>query len=516
MSGGETGAAGFVSLVGAGPGDPELITLAGVARLRRADVVVYDRLAHPALVGEAPRGAERIYVGKAASDHAVPQDQIGRLLVDRARAGKNVVRLKGGDPFVFGRGGEEAEDLVAAGIEFDVVPGITSAVAVPAYAGIPITHREAASSFAVVTGHEATDRAESRIDWGALANGVDTVVFLMGRRALAEIAQRLIAEGRDPQTPAAAIEWGTTPAQRTITAPLLNLAAAADAAGLAPPTVIVVGDVVGLRERLRWRDRGPLFGKRVLVTRTRAQASALSTALRAAGAESLEFPASEIVAVDPAPATAAAARLAAGGYDWVVFSSANGVEWFWCALETAGLDTRAFGGVRLAAIGPATVEALGRRGLRSDVVPERFVAEALADALEAQITSGERVLLPRAAGARDVLPLRLQACGAQVDDLPVYESRRPTTPDPAVLARLEAGEIDIATFTASSTVRGCLALLDGRAELLRDVTIACIGPVTARTAAEAGLGVDLVAEEHTIAGLVSGLSDFFRRADSDA
>ena len=360
---------GSVSLVGAGPGDPGLITVAGRERLRRADVVVYDRLAHPALVAEAPADAERIYVGKASADHAVPQDEIGRLLVDRARAGKRVVRLKGGDPFVFGRGGEEADDLVAAGVEFDVVPGITSAIAVPAYAGIPITHRDAASSFAVVTGHEAPGKPASRIDWAALATGVDTLVFLMGRRALAEIAAQLIAEGRDPATPAAAIEWGTTPRQRTVAAPLSELADAAEAAALSPPTVIVVGDVVALRERLRWYDDRPLFGKRVLVTRTRAQAGKLSSALWDAGAEPIEFPAIEIVPRDPAPAVAAATRLAAGDYDWAVFTSANGVDAFWRAVEAAGLDARAFGGVRLAAIGPATVDALAAHGLRTDVVP---------------------------------------------------------------------------------------------------------------------------------------------------
>lgn len=507
MSGALEPAAGFVSLVGAGPGDPGLITVSGLERLRRADVVVYDRLAHPSLLDEAPVGAERVYVGKASADHAVAQEEIGRLLVERAQAGKRVVRLKGGDPFVFGRGGEEAEDLVAAGVAFDVVPGITSAVAAPAYAGIPLTHRDAASSFAVITGHEAPGKAASRIDWAALAAGADTLVFLMGRRALPEIAAQLIAEGRNPATPAAAIEWGTTPQQRTVTAPLCEIAAAADGAGLKPPTVIVVGDVVALRERLRWHDIRPLSGKRVLVTRTRDQASALVRSLSEAGAEAIEFAAIEILPTNAAPVRAAAARLAGGAYDWVVFTSPNGVAHFWRGLELAGVDARAFGGTRLAAIGPATVEALASRGLRCDVVPERFVAEALAEALEPRIEPGARVLLPRAAAARDVLPDRLRSRGAEVDDLPVYESRRPATPDPAVVARLESGQIDIATFTAASTVRGCLDLLDGRTELLRDVTIACIGPITAQTAREMGLHVDLVAEPHTIAGLVAGLID---------
>ena len=516
MSGEPPVAAGFVSLVGAGPGDPGLITVAGVDRLRRADVVVYDRLAHPSLLAEAPAGAERLYVGKAGADHAVPQDEIGRLLVDRARAGKRVVRLKGGDPFVFGRGGEEAEDLVAAGIDFDVVPGITAAVAVPAYAGIPLTHRDAASSFAVVTGHEAPGKPAPRVNWAALASGVDTLVFLMGRRALPDIAAQLIAEGRDASTPAAAIEWGTTPRQRTVTAALADLPAAADAAGLDPPTVIVIGQVAALRDRLRWRDNLPLFGKRVLVTRTREQASALARALSDEGAEAIQFPAIEIVGADPAPAIAAANQLAAGGYDWAIFTSANGVAQFWCALQTAGHDSRAFGGVRIAVIGPATAGALAGHGLRADVVPTRFLAESLLESLAGEPLAGSRVLLARAAGARDVLPQGLRARGATVTDLPLYEARRPAPPDPAALARIEAGEIDIATFTASSTVRGCLDLLGGRIDLLRDVTIACIGPVTAGTAEQAGLRVDLVAEQHTIPGLVAALRDYVGKAAAHA
>ena len=516
----ESGPSGFVSLVGAGPGDPGLITVAGLDRLRRAEVVVYDRLAHPSLLAAVPADAERIYVGKAAADHAVPQDQIGQLLVDRARAGRRVVRLKGGDPFVFGRGGEEAEDLVAAGIDFDVVPGITSAIAVPAYAGIPITHRDAASSFAVITGHEAPGKARSRINWAALATGVDTLVFLMGRRALPDIAAQLIAEGRDPATPAAAIEWGTTPRQRTVSAPLADLPAAADAAALESPTVIVVGDVAALRNRLRWRDDTPLFGKRVLVTRTRDQASALAGALLQEGAEPIELPTIEIVPRDPAPAIAAAGRLSSGAYDWVIFTSVNGVAQFWRALQSAGHDARAFAGVRIAAIGPATVDALAAHGLRADVAPERSVAEGLLEAMaetqDRDAFANARVLLPRAAGGRDLLVDWLCERGAEIDDLPVYESRRPATPDADVLARIEAGEIDVATFTASSTVRGCLDLLNGRRELLRDVTIACIGPITAQTAEEAGLHVDIVAAEHTIPGLVAALRDHAGRAPSHA
>ena len=509
-------APGFVSLVGAGPGDPGLITVAGRERLRRAEVVVYDRLAQPALLREAPAEAERIYVGKAAADHALPQEDIARLLVERAGAGLRVVRLKGGDPFVFGRGGEEAEALAAAGIEFDVVPGVTAAVAAPAYAGIPLTHRELASSFAVVTGHEDPTKPRSRVDWAALAHGADTLVFLMGRRALPGIVERLIAEGRDPDTPAAAIEWGTTARQRSVGATLATLPAATAAAALTPPTVIVVGAVAALREQLGWFEQRPLFGKRVLVTRTRQQASALASALAAEGAEPIEFPAIEIAPADPGPAREAVAALEGGGYDWAIFTSANGVDAFWRALATAGHDARAFAATRIAAIGPATAEALAARGLRADVVPERFLAESLLEALAPESLQGARVLLARAAEARDVLPDGLAARGARVDDVPLYVARRPDAPDRDGLSRLQAHEVDVAAFTASSTVRGCLDLLDGRRELLDGVAVACIGPVTAAAAEQAGLRVDVVAAEHTIPGLIAALRAHYGKVAAHA
>ncbi|MEE9276796.1 MAG: uroporphyrinogen-III C-methyltransferase [Dehalococcoidia bacterium] len=507
---------GFVSLVGAGPGDPGLITVAGRERLRNADVVVFDRLASPALLTEIRPDAERIDVGKAASAHTLPQEQIGRLLVARARAGKRVVRLKGGDPFVFGRGGEEAQELAEAGIEFEIVPGVTSAVAVPAYAGIPLTHRSLASSFAVITGHEDPTKNESTIDWAGVARGADTLLFLMGRSAIGEITARLVAEGRNPATPAAAIQWGTTPRQRCVTASLETLPSEVERAGLEPPVVIVVGEVVRLRERLRWFEQRPLFGKRVLVTRTREQASVLVRYLAEEGAEPLELPAIEIVPADAAPICDAVASLAAGDYQWVVFTSANGVHHFFRHLVEQELDSRAFAGARVAVIGSETAQALRSYGLRADLAPERFVAEALVERFSEEPLADTRILLARAAHARDLLPGALRERGAHVDDVALYAAQRPTTPNQDIVRRLEAGDVDIATFTASSTVTGCLDLLAGRTEPLEKAFIACIGPVTAQTAREAGLRVDLVSEVHTIPGLVSALRTHYGKVAAHA
>ncbi len=510
------GGRGFVSLVGAGPGDPGLITVAALDRLRDADVVVYDRLVNPAFLAEARPDAERIFVGKAPDAHTLSQDRIDDLLVERARAGRRVVRLKGGDPFVFGRGAEEAQRLVQDGVDFDVVPGVTSALAALAYAGIPPTHRRHASSFTVVTGHEDATKQEPAVDWARIAQGADTLIVLMARHSLPSIADRLIAGGRPAETPAAVIEWGTTPRQRVVEATLATVAAAADRAGLDAPAVIVVGDVARLRDGLRWFDRRPLFGKRVLVTRTRRQAGEMSRLLMREGADPVEFPAIELAPADPAAAQAAARRLAAVGYDWVVFTSANGVHEFFRHLDAVQLDSRAFGAARLAVVGPATARALHEYGLVPDVVPDRFVAEALLQALADVPLEGARVLLARAEDARALLPEGLRARGALVEDLPLYTARRPATADSALIGRLERGEIDIVTFTASSTVRGCLDLLDGRRELIESPLVACIGPVTAETARSLGLNVDLVSEEHTVPGLVAALRRRFEKVVSHA
>jgi len=500
-------AKGRVWLVGAGPGDPALITMAGVACLAGAEVVVYDRLADPRLLDLAPPDAERISVGKAASSHSMSQEEINDLLVAKAREGKRVVRLKGGDPFVFGRGGEEAEALVAAGIPFDVVPGISSATAVPAYAGIPVTHRRMASSFAVVTGHEDPTKGESSIDWDHLAKGIDTLVFLMGGANLAEIAERLVECGRAPDTATAVIRWGTTPNQRTVTGTLADIADRVAKAGLTPPVITVVGSVVGLREKLRWYDNRPLFGKRVLVTRASKQAGELSQALADLGAEPVELPAIEIVPrVERAKLREVLRRLDAAEYDWLVFTSANGVDIFFDHLYQAGRDARALGRTQICAIGPGTAEELAWHGIAADLLPERFVAEGVVEALSKRDIMGKRLLWPRARGARRTLALGLERLGAQVDELPLYSAAVPKEPDAEALARLRAGEIDIVTFASSSAVRNLVKMLGGDTSALEKPLIACIGPVTAAAARKLGLRVDVEAPEHTVEGLVRALA----------
>jgi uroporphyrinogen III methyltransferase/synthase len=502
-------ATGKVWLVGAGPGDPGLITMAGVACLAGAEVVVYDRLADPRLLDLAPPEAERISVGKAASSHSMSQEEINGLLVAKAREGKRVVRLKGGDPFVFGRGGEEAEALVAAGIPFEVVPGVTSATAVPAYAGIPVTHRRLASSFAVVTGHEDPTKGESSIDWksfGGRTKGADTLVFLMGGANLAEIAQRLVECGRAPDTPTAVIRWGTTPNQRTVTGTLADIAERVAKAGLTPPVITVVGPVVELRDKLRWYDNRPLFGKRVLVTRASKQADDLSQALAELGAEPVELPAIEIrPRVERAKLRETLRRLDAAEYDWLIFTSANGVDIFFDHLRQAGRDARALGRAQVCAIGPGTAEALAWHGIAADLLPERFVAEGVIEALSKRDIMGKRVLWPRARGARRTLALGLADLGAQVDELPLYTAAVPKAPDAEALQRLRASEIDIVTFASSSAVRNLVKMLGGDTSALEKPLIACIGPVTAAMARKLGLRVDVEAPEHTVEGLVRAL-----------
>ena len=507
---------GKVWLIGAGPGDPGLITVAGVAALAEAEVVVYDRLVSAQLLALAPSSAERIFVGKEAGTHALRQEEINALLVEKARQGRRVVRLKGGDPYVFGRGGEEAEALAAAAIPFEVVPGVTSAVAVPAYAGIPVTHRGLASSYAVITGHEDPTKGETAVDWSKLATGVDTLVFLMGAATLPQIVEKLVEHGRPAATPVAVIRWGTTPAQEVVTGTLADIVRRVKEAGLEPPAVTVVGEVVRLRETLRWFDSPrakPLFGKRVLVTRTRQQASALSRLLSQEGAEPIELPALELVPRDdPRRLGRALGALARGRYQWVVFTSANGVDVFFQRLKEAGRDARAFAGARVCAIGPGTAAALAARGLQADLVPQEFVAESVAEALARQKVARSRILLPRAEGARRELVRGLRALGARADELPLYVAAPPGAPEPEALRRLRAGEVDVVTFASSSAVHNLVKLLGSDTAPLKGPLIACIGPVTARTAREAGLAVGVEAKEHTIPGLVAALEDHFSQA----
>lgn len=485
-----------VYLVGAGPGDPGLVTVRGRQLLEEADVVVYDRLAPRAVLDLAPEAAVRIDVGKAPGRATMSQDEINDLLVEHGRSGKAVVRLKGGDPFVFGRGGEEVEALAAAGVPFEVVPGVTSAVAAPAYAGIPVTHRGLSTHVTVVTGHEDPTKGATGVDWEALARAGGTLVVLMGAGRLDEITAALVRGGLAPDTPAAAVMWGTTPRQRTIRCPLEAL----PAAGVEAPAAVVVGDVAGLD--LSWFERRPLFGRRVVVTRAREQASDLRARLEALGADVVELPS---IAVRPLPFTLP--DLA--GYAWVVFTSANGVAAFFeRGLAPLGLDARALAGCRVAAIGPGTADALAARGIGADLVPERAVAEALVDAFPdpAPAFPGERVLLPRAAVARDVLPDGLRERGYAVEIVPVYETV-PGEPDPGELAAVRRGEVDAITFASSSTVTNLLNLLGAPPD--PQPSVIAIGPVTAATAAEAGLRVDGVASDHTIEGVVDALLRHF-------
>ncbi len=497
-------AEGLVSLVGAGPGDPGLLTLRGAERLRQAEVVVYDRLASPELLELAPQGAERIYVGKSAGQHAMSQAEIDALLVERAQAGQRVVRLKGGDPFVFGRGGEEALTLARAGLRFEIVPGVSSAIAAAAYAGIPVTHRDLASSVTIVTGHEDPTRSGSRLDWQRLAAGADTLVILMGVERLAEIAAELARGGRPSSQPAAVIEWGTTSRQRVVTAPLDQIADVAAGAAISPPAVLVVGDVAALRSELDWFQRGPLSGKRVLVTRARDQASRLSQLLRERGAEPFEFPAIQIRwLLDPAPLDQAIQRLDA--YQWVVFTSANGMEAVFQRLDAIGLDVRAFGRSRLCAIGPATAEALGRRGLRADWVPAEFLTAAILRGFGERGVADARMLLPRANIADPSLARGLVELGATVDDVTAYYTVPANENAEGLIDLLQRRQVDIATFASSSTVRNLHDALGSNCDLLSTVQTVCIGPVTAAAARELGLRIDAVADTHTIDGLVEAV-----------
>ncbi len=493
---------GFVYLVGAGPWDPGLLTLRGREVLARADAVLYDYLVNPALLAHCRAGCEHVPAG--ARPHRITQEQINAALVERAQAGQVVVRLKGGDPFVFGRGGEEAEALRAAGVPFEVVPGVTAAVASAAYAGIPVTHRGFGSTLAFVTGHPRADRDEDAIDWAALA-GMSTIVFYMGRRRLRDLADALIAAGKPGATPVALVRWATRPDQRTVVTTLAEVADTAEAQDLAPPLTIIVGEVVGLRDHIAWVERRPLHGRRVVVTRSEAQQADLAERLLELGAEVLPLP---TIAFEPGDGPAMQAAVAAlHTYDLVVFTSVNGVDHFLDALYAAGRDPRAFGGARIAVIGPATARRLRARGLVADVVPAEFVAEGLLDALDVDGLRGKRVLLPRAEVAREVLPDTLRAAGAEVDVVPVYRTVGPAV-DPAVRARGGAGDADLITFTASSTVTHFCRLFDDPtlAAIQARTRAACIGPITADTARAAGFRVAVEAETYTVRGLVDALA----------
>ena len=503
----ETSTKGKVYLVGAGPGDPGLLTLRGKACLERAQVVLYDHLANPVLLGYAPDSAERIYVGRCGRGAYRPQEEIHRLMVEKVEEGKTVVRLKGGDPFVFGRGGEEAEFLADQGIHFEVVPGVTAAVAVPAYAGIPVSHRTLASTVAFVTGHEDASKGGSVLEWPRLASVEGTLVFLMGAKNLPTIVRRLLEEGKPPGTPVALIRWGTYPHQQTVVGTLANIVELAESANIQPPTVIVIGQVVQLRERLNWFETQPLFGKRVLVTRARGQASALSELLRGYGAEPVECPTIEFVPpLDWAEVDEAINQL--NSYHWLVLTSVNGVQRFMSRLAHNGRDSRSLHGLRICCIGPRTAQELEQYGLAADLVPKEYQAEGILEAMKAEGMHGQRVLIARAEEARQILPEELMASGAVVNVVSVYRTIRPKANLTMVKGMLQEKRIQVATFASSSTVRNFCALFGKQPEvsrLLQGVLVACIGPISAKTAEDLGLRVDVVAAQNTIPALVESL-----------
>lgn len=509
-----SGKMGFVSLVGAGPGDPGLLTLRGLECLRRAEVVIYDHLVNERLLGYVPAGAELIYAGKRGGQHALEQEEIAALLFDRAKKGKRVVRLKGGDPFLFGRGGEEAEDLVSSGVPFEVVPGVTSAIAVPAYAGIPLTHRRYTSTVGFITGHEEASRKDSRIAWDKIATGLGTLVFLMGYGQLKSITAMLMREGRDPKTPVALIRWGTTPSQETLVGTLKDIAQRAEEAHFAPPVIIVAGEVVRLRSALNWFERRSLFGKRILVTRAREQASFLIKLLEAEGAEAIPLP---VIKIQPLADYQKLDRAVAEieNYDWVIFSSVHGVACFWQRLRKMGKDARALKGIRLVAIGPVTAAAMQGHGLEPDLIPLEFRAEAILESMQKEDLRGKRILLPRAAKARDLLPKELRQRGAKVQVVETYRTVRAAGDFRGIRERLRRGEIDVITFTSSSTVQHFMEGMGkkGIDSLAKRPFIACIGPITAATAKEYGLKVAIQPQEYTIPSLVKAISSHFEKRE---
>jgi uroporphyrinogen III methyltransferase/synthase len=495
-----------VYLVGAGPGDPGLITVKGIECIQNADVIIHDYLAAPALLKHARKSAELIYVGKKGGNHTLSQDEINALIVEKAKSGGTVTRLKGGDPYIFGRGAEEAEVLFKAGISFEIVPGVTSAIAAAAYAGIPLTHRKLASTLAFVTGHEDPDKEETGINWSSLATGIGTLVFFMGVKNLLNITKSLIDHGKSPDTPIALIRWGTTPAQKTVSGTLDTIVEKARVAGLKAPAIIVVGEVVNLRQTLKWFEDRPLLGKRIVVTRARQQASDLVRLLSDQGAECLEYPTIKIMPPkDPEVLKQAVENLSA--YDWIVFTSVNGVIYFFEQLFDAGKDVRALGRMQTAAIGPATAERLLEFGLTSDIVPETYRAESVVEAFEKVKLKGTKILLPRAREARPILPKELTKMGATVDEIPAYETLKAVENTADLVQKLKDNQIDLITFTSSSTVKNFKALLpvENFTELIQGVTIASIGPITSDTAAELGFDVHITAESYTIPGLVEAI-----------
>jgi uroporphyrinogen III methyltransferase/synthase len=502
---------GKVYLVGAGPGDLGLVTLRAKERIERADVIVYDHLANPEMLGWARDDAEIIYAGKKAGEHALSQEEINKLLVEKARAGKEIVRLKGGDPFVFGRGAEEAKAVVDAGIAFEVVPGITSAIAGPAYAGIPVTHRAENSHVTFFTGHEDPSKTKSAIDYAALSKLGGTQVMLMGVERIEAIAREMMANGVRGDLPVALVRWATTGRQETLTGTLENIGKRVAEAEFEAPAVAVFGDVVALRKDLNWYERRPLSGKRIVVTRTRKQAGALTSQLRALGADVFELP---TIRIEPPTDLREFAELVqdSHGYDWIVFTSPNGVDAFFEIFYKLYDDAREIGAAKIAAIGPATAQRVRDFHLHVDLQPEEFVAEAVVREFAKQGVENLRILLARAEKARDVLSRELSKLGAIVDEAFAYRTVPETRDVTGARRRLLEEGADLITFTSSSTVENFLAL---GLPWPKGMQIASIGPITSKTAADHGLKIDIEARRHDIEGLVEAIRKFFGRESAE-
>ena len=501
---------GKVYLTGAGPGDPGLITVKAAGALGEADCVLYDLLCNEALLGYAAESAEKIFVGKEGGKETIAQREINAILLKKAREGKTVVRLKGGDPFLFGRGSVEAEWLVKNGIPFEIIPGVSAAVAVPAYAGIPVTHPRLSSSVSVISGHRDALKNKTKEDWRSLAGASATLIILMGRRNISEIAARLIEHGKAPETLAALIASGTMNSQRVVSGTLAELPELGKTHKLSSPLIIAIGDVVGLRERLNWFESKPLFGKRVIVTRTLEQAGTFIDRLNLRGAEAVPFPTIKIVPPNGyKEADRAIKRLS--GYDWLIFTSVNGVKYFFKRLYALGLDVRELKGVKICAIGPMTAKAVEAWNIGVDLTPKEFVAEGLLRSLGAEGIKGKRFLLPRALKARELIPEEIKRLGGEIDVVPVYRTVAPRKDAAAIRAELTEGLIDAVTFTSSSTVTNFSRIFGKKrfSELLAGCKIACIGPVTARTASELGLKVDIIAKRYTIEGLTREMEAFY-------
>ena len=505
---------GKVYLVGAGPGDPGLLTRKGERALSAADVVVYDRLLDPSLL-ELATNAQTVFVGKERGRQALRQSEINDLLVAEGQAGKTVVRLKGGDPFVFGRGGEEAQALAAAGVPFEVVPGVTSAVAAAAYAGIPVTHRGVSTSVTIVTGSEDPTKGKTSTDWAALAQTGGTLVALMGWATLPGIVQTLCENGMSAETPVALVQWGTWSRQRTITGDLSNIVERGKQAGIGAPVIVVIGEVARLRNEIGWFDRKPLSGKRVLVTRSRTQASRLIELLTDLGAEPVELPSIEISPLDDYSDLDAALKQTAGTPNrWVIFTSVNTVDYVWQRIRALGMDARYFAGATIASIGPATGQALRDRGIEPDFVPKRSVSEEVIAELSGRNWAGQSVLLPGSAIARDTLASGLAGLGADVHRVPAYTNTRPSGIEERARDAFQRG-IDVVSFTSSSTVRNLQDILGDDRQVLDECLTACIGPITAATARELGLTVGIVATEHNVEGLADALVNHFTAAAAE-